>query len=296
MGKRVQTPAFLPRRLPAHAPHSVGRVGGAFTLLELLLVIGIIAILAALLLPTLTQAKQKTQGVYCMNNTKQILLAWHLYADDNSGRLVCNADGQQAGKDVNHPSWVAGWLNNASSTPDNTNVDFLVHPDTAKGNYGALLGPYVPSFKVFKCPADLSKDPGSGLPRVRSLSMNCYLGDGTRSYNASSKYPLSLKTPDIKSPVSMFVILDEREDSINDGSYATNPDEVYQLLDYPAGYHGCAGAFSFADGHSEIHKWLDPRTVPTLVQGQRLNSNVNLPDNKDVLWIAHHSAGVVSYP
>jgi prepilin-type N-terminal cleavage/methylation domain-containing protein/prepilin-type processing-associated H-X9-DG protein len=296
MVKRVRTPAFLPRRLPAPAPQAAGRVGGAFTLLELLLVIAIIAILAALLLPTLTRAKLKTQGVYCLNNTKQILLAWHLYADDNSSRLVRNDEGQQAGKDINQPSWVAGWLNNVTSTPDNTNIDFLIHPDPTKGNYGALLGPYVPSFKAFKCPADLSKDPGSGLPRVRSISMNCYLGDGTHSYNATSKYPLCFKTADIKSPVNMFVLLDEREDSINDGSYATNPDEIYQILDYPAGYHGSAGAFSFADGHSEIHKWLDPRTVPAPVPGHRLNSNVNLPDDKDVLWIAQHSAGVVSYP
>ncbi len=126
--------------------------------------------------------------------------------------------------------------------------------------------------------------------------MNCYLGDGTRDYNATSKYPFCLKTADIKFPVNMFVILDEREDSINDGSYATRPDEVYQLLDYPAGYHGRAAAFSFADGHSEIHKWLDSRTVPPLAPGQRLNSGTSLPGNKDVLWIAQHSAGVASYP
>jgi prepilin-type N-terminal cleavage/methylation domain-containing protein len=296
MAQTPQTPAFLPSRLPARAPKAAGRFGGAFTLLELLLVIAIIAVLAALLLPALTKAKVKTQGVYCLNNTKQILLAWHLYADDNSGRLVYNADGQQAGRDASHPSWVAGWLNNASATPDNTNIDFLIRPNPAKGNHGALLGPYVPSYQAFKCPADLSKDPGSGLPRVRSLSMNCYLGDGTRSYSTASKYPFCLKTADIKSPVNMFVILDEREDSINDGSYATKPDEAYQLLDYPAAYHGRAGAFSFADGHSEIHKWLDLRTVPPVVQNQRLSSGVNLPGNKDVLWIAQHSAGAVSYP
>jgi prepilin-type N-terminal cleavage/methylation domain-containing protein/prepilin-type processing-associated H-X9-DG protein len=296
MVETLQTPVLPPRRRRFSGRKAVRSVRGGFTLLELLLVIAIIAILAALLLPALTKAKTKTQGVYCLNNTKQILLAWHLYADDNSGRLVYNSDGPQAGREASHPSWVGGWLSNASSTPDNTNIDFLIHPNAAKGNYGALLGPYVPSYKAFKCPADLSKDPGSGLPRVRSISMNCYLGDGIRSYNPSTKYPFCLKTGDIKVPVNMFVVLDEREDSINDGSYATNPDVVFQLLDYPASYHGGAGAFSFADGHSEIHKWLDPRTVPPLVEGQRLNSGVNLPGSKDVLWLAQHSAGLLSYP
>ena len=94
----------------------------------------------------------------------------------------------------------------------------------------------------------------------------------------------------------MFVLLDEREDSINDGWYATDPDVLYQLVDYPASYHGSAGGFSFADGHSEIHKWMDSRTMPVLQQSQTLPLNVNLPGDKDVLWLAQHSAGQAAYP
>ncbi len=94
----------------------------------------------------------------------------------------------------------------------------------------------------------------------------------------------------------MFVTLDEREDSINDGWYATNPDVLYQLVDYPAAYHGNAAGFAFADGHSEVHRWRDPRTYPVLQPGQNLQLNVNLPGDKDVTWIAQRSAGLAIYP
>ena len=78
-------------------------------MIELLVVIAIIAILAALLLPALARSKQKTQGIYCMNNTKQIMLAWHMYADDNNGHLVYNHDGNNAGKDAT-ASRLGGWM------------------------------------------------------------------------------------------------------------------------------------------------------------------------------------------
>jgi prepilin-type processing-associated H-X9-DG protein len=219
-----------------------------------------------------------------------------MYADDNNGQLVYNRDGTTSGKSLGNESWVGGWLDFTSST-DNTNVGFLVNH--VMYPYGAYLGTYVgKSIPAFKCPADLSTAPmATGpMPRVRSISMNCYVGTETRAYNGTSRYTLCVKAAQILSPVNMFVVLDEREDSINDGWYATDPDVLYQLVDYPASYHGNAGGLSFADGHSEIHKWLDPRTRPALLPGQLLQLNVNLPGDRDVFWLAQHAAGVPTYP
>jgi prepilin-type processing-associated H-X9-DG protein len=230
-----------------------------------------------------------------MNNTRQIALAWMIYADDNDGRLVYNRDSALAGKSAGNEAWVGGWLDFTAST-DNTNVALLVDHD--RYPYAAYLGPYVRNFAVFKCPADKSTAPVAGgpMPRVRSISMNNFVGTASRTWTVPSRYTLCATAAQIKSPVDMFVVLDEREDSINDGWFASDPDTLYQIVDYPASYHANAGGISFADGHSEIHRWRDLRTMPALVRNEALPLNQYLGGDKDVLWLAQHAAGVPSYP
>lgn len=267
-----------------------------FTLVELVAVIAMVGLLASMLAPTLAHTKPNSATFQCMNNLRQLEFAWKLYADDNSGNLVYNTDGGNVGKSLGNEAWVGGWMDYYPNNTDNTNTALLINHD--RYPFGAYLGPYIKTPMAFKCPSDRSLVPMADgpKPRVRSVSMNCYVGTHGRPWNSPSRYGLFEKLEQIKSPVNMFVILDEREDSINDGHFYTDPDTLYKMVEYPAAYHNNAGNVSFADGHSETHRWKDPRTTPVLRPGQVLTLNVYLPGNVDTLWLAQHSAGLSSYP
>jgi prepilin-type N-terminal cleavage/methylation domain-containing protein len=259
------------------------RTAAAFTLLELLVVLAMICLLLSVVRTALAMNRTGTNGLQCLNNHRQLIADWKMYADDSQGRLVYNQDGQTAGKAAGNESWVAGWLDYSASS-DNTNTQYLVRHDLLP--YGAYLGAYVKSASLFKCPADKSTT-SLGAPRVRSISMNSFFGEKARSWTSPSSYIVHANLAQIKSPATQYVLLDELESSINDGCFFADPDTTYRLIDYPAFHHDSGGTFSFADGHGEIHRWVDARTMPP---GQSVQLNVNLPGDVDVVWLQQHAS------
>jgi len=250
---------------------------GGFTLIELLVVIAIIAILAALLLPVLSRVKLKAQGIYCMNNGKQMMLAIHLYTGDYQELYPPNPDDGNTTPGYN---WCPGQAGIGGA--EEFNSDILADPSRA------LLAPYTgKNVAIYKCPGDKrtgrSTAPstlGQKVPAARTFSMSQAVGtdpyppsngrlavngpwlDGTHVHTRTGPWYTYGKTTTIlkPSPAGLFVLLDENARSLNDAGFAVSMVESV-FKDGPGSYHNSACGIAFADGHSEIKKWKDARTV-----------------------------------
>lgn len=230
----------------------------AFTLIELLVVIAIIALLLALLMPALRLAKDQAAAIICVNNLRQLAIAWFTYTTDNDGELV---DGHVPQNNETH-HWVS-----APQASDGTytggNRPGLVE-DKLRGIKRGLLYPYVKDLKLYHCHGDARIDMPDQLA-YRSYSV----AGGANGEGWANSYKIAKSYSDIRNPGKKYIFVEEGERrGWNIGSWVMNLNRTDQWVDPFAVWHNDKSTLGFADSHAEKHKWFDKSTIEMSETGE----------------------------
>jgi prepilin-type N-terminal cleavage/methylation domain-containing protein len=215
----------------------------AFTLVELLVVMVIIGLVAALLLPALFRAKASSKQSACLGNLRQLEMAGQMYAADNHGYLAQNVSFiPEFNAAFGTNSWVYGDMKNRSEA---TNALLI--------KTGELF-PYALQPAAYHCPADCIL--GNGLARVRSYAMNSWIGSAEMEAEESqNQFRIFLKECDLAAgkPSAIWVLMDEHTATLDDGWFGVTMNDSQPFASLPATRHQNAYGLNFADGHAEIY-------------------------------------------
>jgi prepilin-type N-terminal cleavage/methylation domain-containing protein/prepilin-type processing-associated H-X9-DG protein len=252
----------------------------AFTLVELLLVIGVVGILAAILFPTLQSAKERAKRIQCISNEKQLAATWFLYATDHTDKLVAN------GIPIRVPTPNIKWVQGQFVIPeDSTNEDWILNPQWA------LYAHYIRSSSIYVCPGDPPNVSyqGTDYPRVRSYAMNNFLG---WECIPSPDIPMAdwlapQKVTQIDDPSGTFLLPDVNANSICWPYFGTYMDRD-DFFNFPSAVHNGGGVISFCDSHVSYHRWTDPFTISGHSDNYHRHDDPS-PGNVDLHWLQNHA-------
>jgi prepilin-type N-terminal cleavage/methylation domain-containing protein len=266
-----------------------------FTLIELLVVLATLALLAAMLLPALAQTRQNSQVIECVANQRQLAVAWMMYARDNNDKLV------PVGSLSEQPAFLGeNPLTDTQLQPGGMLAQFcpgnLQSVAMTVGRYytnwikAGLLYPYIQNIAVYKCPADLSRCPygaSSTFAKAsdRTYSVNCYVG-GMQLWNGNYKLYRKLSDMNRPGPAHTWVFIEESAASIDDCYFALDPAVQNLWYNSPAVLHDNASVLTYADGHSEVHRWTDANMISDKNPGTPPGCNVPAdPHSGDLAWL-----------